>query len=127
MSLATLTINPPVTAGVMYMNIIIEGSQNLDISSPAELSKLLPPSLDGEVLNYGQGEGQVKIAGTVWGLYVRTDGKYYLQYEEGVCDWLLFQRIASALMEQMASTFGRGLEFKVEGKLEHYMPHEKYT
>lgn len=109
------------------MRLIIEGSQSLNIASREDLAMLVPPSFEGAVLNYGQGEGQFQVAGTVWGLYRDSSGNLYLQYEEGQCTWVEFQAIASAVIAQLPDQSGTEIVIKAEGSLEHLSPQEKYT
>ena len=52
------------------MNIVIHNGKDIEFGGLRDLEQLIPRELSGEVLNYGQGEGQVKIEGTIWGIYV---------------------------------------------------------
>jgi hypothetical protein len=109
------------------MKIIIKGSQDIEISSIKDLSMIIPNSFNGKALNYGQGEGQVEIEGIIWGLYYGENNNYFLQYEEGFIDWNKFKDLFEAIIKQIQFEFGSHLKFCVEGKLNHYEPHEKYT
>ena len=109
------------------MNINIEGSQGINISSLEDLAKIIPNNLNGKALNYGQGEGQVEIDGSIWGMYCGGKEHYFLQYEEGLKDWNTFKDLLNAIIKQIQSEFGPNLKFTIEGKLENYEPHEKYT
>jgi hypothetical protein len=109
------------------MNIIIESDRKIEISSLSDLRKIIPHTTSGRALNYGQGEGQIEINGTIWGMYCGDREHYLLQYEEGLEDWSDFKMLLQQIMEQIQSEFGPGLKFIIEGKLEHYQSHEKYT
>ncbi len=109
------------------MNIIIESDQIIEISSLNDLNKIIPHTANGRALNYGQGEGQIKINGTIWGMYCGVRGRYLLQYEEGLEDWSDFKMLLQQILEQIQSEFGPGLKFIIEGKLEYYQSHEKHT
>ncbi|MBW4693301.1 MAG: hypothetical protein KME27_16235 [Lyngbya sp. HA4199-MV5] len=97
------------------MKIIIEGCDDLDICSMEDLPKLIPSTLNGKPLNYGQGEGQIEIEGTVWDLYYSENDTYILQFEEGVIEWLMLQKIVSALMENISDKFCRDVKFHIKG------------
>ena len=109
------------------MRILIDDKNKIEFDSLTDLAKLIPSSLNGKAINYGQGEGQVEIEGTIWGIYY-TDKKYQfcLQYEEGVIEWSSLQHICHLILEQIRLAFGQDIEFYAEGCLEHYEPHEKY-
>lgn len=109
------------------MNIIIEGSKDVEISSLHDLAKIIPASLRGKALNFGQGEGQVEIEGTIWGMYCGGRENYLLQYEEGLISWEEFEPILKAIQDKIKIEFGSQIRFIVEGKLEHFEAHEKYT
>ena len=101
----------------------------MDIQSLNDIGKLVPRSLNGKALNYGQGEGQFQIEDTVWGIYCTgpVDSPYFLQYEEGLVTWPRLEELIIALTAQIREEFGSVIEFVVEGKLEHYESHEKFT
>ncbi len=54
-----------------------------DLLSLKDLEKIIPENRKGKALNYGQGEGQVQIDETVWGIYFGRKEQYFIQYEEG--------------------------------------------
>jgi len=109
------------------MNIIIENGKDIKFTCLNDLNKIIPNELNGEVVNYGQGEGQVEIEGTIWGIYCAADDKYTLQYEEGHIEWNQFMGLTNNIIDQLKMAFGSHLNFTVQGVLEHYEPHEKYT
>ena len=108
------------------MKIAIEGDKAIRIGSLGDLARVLPAKLDGEVLNFDHGEGQVRVGKTVWGLYVGDNGKQYLQYEKGQCDWSELQGITNEIHHRLAQEFGADLKFKVEGCLAHSRDDDRY-
>ena len=99
------------------MKIIIEGCNDLGILSIEQLSQFIPVGLNGKPLNYGQGEGQMEIEGTVWGIYCNKN-TYLLQFEEGSLDWLTMQKLVVAILENISEKFGREIKYRVEGCLD---------
>ncbi len=85
------------------------------IQSKEDLSRVLPSAVASEVLNYGQGEGQIQIDGTVWGLYVNGPDSYRLCFEEGQCSIPAFQRFVSMFIEKITAEFGAGIQFNIQG------------
>lgn len=51
----------------------------------AELVGYVPPGIAWQQLNYGQGEGQVEIAGCEWGFYHSGDGELSVHLHAGRC------------------------------------------
>lgn len=100
------------------MKIIIKGCDDLNICSIEDLAKLIPSALDGKPLNYGQGEGQIEIDSTVWGVYCDENDTYILQFEEGVLEWLVLQKVVVALIENISNKSGQALTFYIEGCLD---------
>lgn len=109
------------------MKIAFEGNKSVRIGSREELGRILPPALNGEVVRFSDGEGQVRVADTVWGLYVADSGKQCLQYEEGHCDWSELQCITNKLLEQVTKEFGPDLKFSVQGCRTHYRDDDNYV
>lgn len=108
------------------MKIAIEGENPVRIGSRGDLAKLLPVRIDGEVLNFEHGEGRVRVGKTIWGLYVGDNGKQYLQYEKGQCDWNELQGITNEIHQKLAGEFGAGVKFSVEGCLVHTRDDDRY-
>lgn len=108
------------------MKIAIEGVSSVRIDSCGDLIKVLPSKREGEVLNFDHGEGKVRVGKTVWGLYVGDNGKQYLQYEKGQCDWAELQDITNEIHQKLAQEFGAGLKFSVEGCLVHTRDDDRY-
>lgn len=46
------------------------------LSSLQDLQKIISRKRKGKALNYGQGEGQVEIDDTVWGIYFRSRERF---------------------------------------------------
>lgn len=109
------------------MNIIIQDTESLELSTFEDVEKIIPSGLSGKALNYGQGEGQFQIEDTVWGIYIRSNNTYLLQYEEGLKNWNELQEIVNLIHKSINAAFGVNCTLRVEGKLENNQPHEKYT
>lgn len=63
------------------MNIIINDADNMAFTCLDDLANIIPKSCDGKVVNYGQGEGQIEIEDSIWGIYYNGENCYHLQYE----------------------------------------------
>lgn len=98
----------------------------IDFLNLNDLSKIIPKSLHGKPINYGQGEGQVEIEATVWGIYVQGLQEYCLVYEEGLVEWPTFQNICNSILEKIRIEFGADIEFYVEGAVEQDKRQIKY-
>ncbi len=101
------------------MKLLIENTQNFEILSSNDLGKIIPPALNGKVLNYGQGEAQVVIDDTILGMYYAEKEHYCLQYEEGSADWGSFKELLETTLGQIQSEFGPGLKFTIKGSLDN--------
>ena len=108
------------------MRAILENTQELEISSMDDISRLIPSSMSGKALNYGQGEGQFKIENSIWGIYYHSSNKYSLQFEEGLLSWEELQNIVSILIKHINVEFQTNINYLFEGMLEHYDIHSKY-
>ncbi|MCH1919012.1 hypothetical protein L9G15_06140 [Shewanella sp. A3A] len=97
------------------MKAEILNGQAINISSLEELTRLVPNCYSGVGLNYGQGEGQVKILDTVWGFYLNSEYNYYLQFEEGSLDLSKFIDMVNAIQSHLQKLFGNDLVLKVDG------------
>ena len=109
------------------MKIIISNAVKVEFKTKIDLLQLIPDGIDGKVLNYGQGEGQVLIGESVWGIYYSSNTECVLQYEEGIIDFLTVLALATRIIEKLKREFGQDLIFRIKGLLEDYEPHEKYT
>ena len=99
------------------MKALIVNSLDIKFGSLSDLSKVIPSKLTGKALNYGQGEGQVEIENTVWGLYVNESGLYELQFEEGELSIVQFFEVSQAIEYKLKLEFGSSLELQIEGLL----------
>ena len=99
------------------MKIVLFESENIDLTSKGDLALFIPDHLNGKVLNYGQGEGQVEIEGTVWGLYVNTDNNYYFTFEEGFISWERFTSLVDEILAKLNQEFGVNFSLAVEGPI----------
>lgn len=97
------------------MKIVLFESENIDLTSKEDLALFIPDHLDGKVLNYGQGEGQIEIEGTVWGLYVNNENFYYFTLEEGFISWDKFTALVDSILVKVNSEFGVNFSLAVEG------------
>jgi len=97
------------------MKIIISNAESIEFKSKIDLLQLIPDSIDGKILNYEQGEGQVLIGESVWGIYSSKKDECILQYEEGLIDFLTLLALTSRIIEKLKMEFDQNLVFKVQG------------
>jgi hypothetical protein len=97
------------------MKILLFNSNNIAFKTKDDLSRVIPVCMNGKVLNFGQGEGQVEIENTVWGFYVYSNSSYYMAYEEGSIDWGQLKALIDAILSQLKKEFGSSIEFIAEG------------
>jgi len=86
----------------------------MEIRSLNDLRGLIPEGMDGEALNYGQGEGQWRIGSTVWGIYIGRDG-YYVQLEEGTVAVRAAARLVNGILKRVRSIWGERIQGEIEG------------
>ena len=99
------------------MKLLLGNGQNISFQNKDDLSKVIPFGLSGNTLNYGQGEGQVDIDGTVWGFYINSQGSYYMVLEEGVMEWSQMENLVSKIVGTINQRFGITAKVLVEGSL----------
>lgn len=109
------------------MKIIISNASEINFESKIDLIRLIPEGADGYPLNYGQGEGQVLIETSVWGIYSSADDQWALQYEEGLIDFMSLLALSSRIVDKLKREFNSDLVFKIQGMLENSETHEKHT
>lgn len=74
---------------------------------------MLPEGMAGDALNYGQGEGQLRIGGAVWGFYRTDSGDYSCVLEEEVLSFEEAWVIAVEVIGRMRSLWENGLRAKI--------------
>ena len=87
---------------------------------------MVPEGLTGDALNYGQGEGQLRIGGSVWGFYVRDSGDYSCVLEEGLLSFEEASAIAIGIIGRVRSLWGSQIESEVRG-CHHDDPEMRFT
>lgn len=100
------------------MKLILKAERDIEFSSLAALEKSIPQGIAGAALNYGQGEGQVKILNTVWGFYFYSGNTYYMQLEEGREKAEFIFELASSIAKALSSNFETSIELISIGDLE---------
>lgn len=89
---------------------------NGGLQSLRDLETIIPKNRSGEALNFGQGEGQVAIDGTVWGIYCGKQGNYFIQYEEGSLSPAEFNAFMKDLVDHLIVSFTPNVT--IDGMLE---------
>jgi len=97
------------------MKLMLQNADNFEILSLEDLSRVIPDNLPGKPLNYGQGEGQVEINGTIWGFYVHEKSMYYMAFEEGKLDWHSLNTLVESIVSKIDDSFGVSAQIQVEG------------
>lgn len=97
------------------MKLMLRNASNVEFSCLDDLSKTIPKNYQGKPLNFGQGEGQVEIDGTVWGFYVSDSGDYCMQFEEGYLDWHSLNNLVESIVSAIDISFGVSAKIEVEG------------
>ncbi len=83
-----------------------------------DLRDLVPDGFKGEAVNYGQGEGQIRIENTEWGFYCGPDGAgYSIVLEEGSVDFDRAVAMAAGILTQIRKKWGTDISAQVEGTL----------
>ena len=97
------------------MKLILQGSKNIEVLSKNDLGRLIPKTLKGKVINYGQGEGQIEIENTVWGFYVNKNEEYQLVYEKGLESLGTINNYVNEITNHISKEYGVNIELFVEG------------
>ena len=87
---------------------------------------MVPEGMTGDALNYGQGEGQLRIGGSVWGFYATDSGDYSCVLEEGVLSFEAAAAIAIGVIGRVRSLWGSQIESEVRG-CHHDDPPMRFT
>ncbi len=103
------------------MKIKLLNSDKVDFNCLDELNKVIPEEVSGEPLNYGQGEGQVRIANTVWAVYCESNFDYCMQYEEGNESWSEIQSLVNAIVLKINKEFNVELQLELEGPFTNHI------
>lgn len=99
------------------MKLLLNNSEDIEFLCKDDLVKAIPFGMQGKPLNYGQGEGQIEIEGTVWGFYVGSGNNYYMIFEEGVMEWENIVKLVHAITGALTQQFGKTISVVVEGLL----------
>lgn len=100
------------------MKIFLKNCDDLLISSLEALEQLIPPGWNGRAINYGQGEGQIEIENTTWGLYYHSQpNSYLLQFEQGHIEFLTLHRLSTAIIANISKKLGHEISAFVEGNI----------
>lgn len=101
------------------MNITLQfrlkNADQMSIGSLADLAAMVPERMTGEALNYGQGEGQLRIGRSVWGFYVTNAGDRSFTLEEGVLSFEEASAIAIGIIDRVRSVWGSHIQSEVRG------------
>lgn len=99
------------------------GNCTAEVSSVKDLQALVPTGFEGEALNYGQGEGQMRIANTVWGIYIDDSNGYKFVMEEGIANLSEAIFISSSLLRRIREIWGIQVTDEVKGHLYSSLDH----
>jgi hypothetical protein len=97
------------------MKLLLETTSSISFNCKADLAKAIPLGKSGQPLNYGQGEGQVEIDGTVWGFYVDGEQSYQMAFEEGVVEWAKIQELVSEIVKALSHNFSTSISIHAVG------------
>jgi len=87
------------------------------------LEAFLPSGLSAAEDNFGQGEGQMRIEGVLWGIYQGEEPRTWnLIFEEGVLSPSDFARHAEAVRENLAAYHGCVVTSEIVGCWEGVAP-----
>lgn len=87
----------------------------MSIEGLEDLAALVPEGMSGEALNYGQGEGQLRVNESVWGFYSDDTLRYYFILEEGVLSIQEASEIALGILSRINERWGSKITAEVEG------------
>ena len=97
------------------MRLLLKTTNPISFDCKSDLAKAIPTGMPGQPLNYGQGEGQVEIDGTVWGFYIDEEQKYHMAFEEGVVEWVKIQDLVSEIVEALSQNFSTSISVQAVG------------
>jgi len=101
------------------MKIRLSPSDSMMIDGYEGLNELIPEGFEGEAINYGQGEGQIRIENSEWGFYVgdRPGMGYSVVFEEGTLDFDQAIAMATGILAQIRKKWGPQISAHIEGFL----------
>ena len=82
------------------MTLLLSLSDTMAIGGMKDLNDLVPEGFQGEAVNYGQGEGQIRIGDTEWGFYAGPTG-YSIVFEEGALEFDQAVAMAAGILAQI--------------------------
>ena len=97
------------------MKVVLSDSNLISIASIADLDELIPEGWQGEALNYGQGEGQIRVGECEWGFYFDDSGRQYFVLVEGSVELHDAYAMASGILARIQAKWGMGISGRVEG------------
>ncbi len=104
------------------IRVLCPRGRKLDYPEQHELQPFVP---DGATqLNYGQGEGQIRIGDSVWGVYL-SDSKaheYHIQFEEGDLTPSEFMKGLESIRSALERYFEFPVEIRLSGILGLFVP-----
>ena len=95
------------------MKIILTNASGVSIESLEDFQYLVPDEADGEAVNFGQGEGQIKIGGSEWGFYVEGSDSYHYVLEEGCMELHEAVEIAQGILRRFQARWGEQIGGRV--------------
>ncbi|MES2673805.1 MAG: hypothetical protein V4660_06165 [Pseudomonadota bacterium] len=101
------------------MKLVLRSEMKINFSSLTDLEKAIPEKFSGRALNYGQGEGQVEIANTIWGFYYYSSKYYYMQLEEGQEVAELIFELAESISNTLSKNFSTPIRLIAVGSTEN--------
>ena len=97
------------------LQITLRNADQVAITDLSVLQSLVPDQMDGEALNWGQGEGQLRVEDTVWGFYINDAKDYSYTLEEGVVSLEQASAIAIGILERIRIRWGQEIESELRG------------
>ena len=97
------------------MKIQLLNAHSMSINSLEDLRDLVPECSSGMAINYGQGEGQIRIGDTEWGFY--TGNFPCFVFEEGTLDFDQAIAMASGILAKIRKKWGQDISGRIEGSL----------
>lgn len=106
------------------IRVVCPKHKTLDYPAEHQLQPFVPK---GAIqLNYGQGEGQIRIGESIWGIYWSAPDVYSIQFEEGDLTLSEFVVSLEKIKGALQSYFSFSVELRLSGALHGREPHERY-